>query len=400
MDSVIEACLLEKKATIHSRIQRFGPQTTSSICRGITSEWTEADFPKVQAELERLAEQLGIVEGINGWVLDIGALIMKDALRIQTAISRSGPLTTQCIAETILGLNKSEVPQVQANLQRLADQLGIAQGEKGWVPDTSILAPEANRRYTYESHRIQVAREQAYDMGLSGIYKINKDGNPEPVWADLTRRVSRITEEDVPRSWFAPSGHGAQFREYLEAALADGLAEREKRIDAVASELGGIVEKVTSATNGNGNGHHIEDDGPTEEDLTLIQEIAKLEADAEEYQDRIKALEAQLAAMAWVSGDVEQYQNKIAALEAQLAAPAPAQVQTPQPDTGGTLEGILAALETQLEAASLKAEAAAKAVEAAQEQAELAELEVDQARQRLQAAMEAVQTLQSLKEGE
>jgi chromosome segregation ATPase len=213
-------------------------------------------------------------------------------------------------------------------------------------------------------------------MGLSGIYKINKDGNPEPVWADLTRRVSRITEDDVPRSWFAPSGHGAQFREYLEAALADGLAEREKQIDAVASELGGIVEEVVGATNGNGNGHHLDDDEPTEEDLTLIQEIAKLEA------------------------DVEEYRNKIAALEAQLAASAPAQVQTPQPDTGGTLEGILAALQIQLEDASSKADSAAKAVESAQEQAELAELEVDQARQRLQAAMEAVQTLQSLKEGE
>jgi hypothetical protein len=43
---------------------------------------------------------------------------------------------------------------------------------------------------------------------------------------------------------------------------------------------------------------------------------------------------------------------------------------------------------------------AAKAVEAAQEQAELAELEVDQARQRLEAALKAVNTLQSLKEGE
>jgi hypothetical protein len=299
---------------------------------------------------------------------------MKDD--IHAAIIRTGPQTTLNITVAILGLAKSDAKQVQANLERLADQLGIAQGEKGWVPDTSILAPEANRRYTYESHRIQVARKEAYDMGLSGIYKINKDGNPEPVWADLTRRVSRITEDDVPRSWFAPSGHGAQFREYLEAALADGLAEREKQIDAVASELGGIVEEVTSATNGNGNGHHIEDDGPTEEDLTLIQEIAKLEA------------------------DVEEYRNKIAALEAQLAASAPAQVQTPQPDTGGTLEGILEALETQLEAASLKADSAAKAVELAQEQAELAELGVDQARQRLQAALEAVNTLQALKEGE
>jgi hypothetical protein len=367
MDSVIEACLLEKKATIHSRIQRFGPQTTSSICRGITSEWTEADFPKVQAELERLAEQLGIIEGINGWVLDIGALIMKDALRIQTAISRSGPLTTQCIAETILGLNKSEVPQVQANLERLADQLGIAQGEKGWVPDTSILAPEANRRYTLGSHRIQVARQVAYEMGL--------EGKPEVIWRALSRRVAELTNEKVHPSWFS-SSRGAHFREHIEAAFADGVAEREKRIDAVASELSDIVEEVTSATNGNGNGHHIEDDGPTEEDLTLIQEIAKLEADAEEYQDRIKALEAQLAAMATPK------------------------VQTPQEDSQGTLEAILGGLETQLEDASMKAEAAAKAVKDAEEQAELAELEVDQARQRLQAALEAVNTLQSLKEGE
>jgi chromosome segregation ATPase len=134
--------------------------------------------------------------------------------------------------------------------------------------------------------------------------------------------------------------------------------------------------------------------------LTLIQEIAKLEADAEEYQDRIKALEAQLAAIAWAKGEAEKYQNKIAALEAQLAASAPAQVQTPQEDSQGTLEGILVALETQLEDASMKAEAAAKAVKDAEEQAELAELEVDQARQRLQTALEAVNTLQSLKEGE
>jgi hypothetical protein len=291
----------------------------------------------------------------------------------------------------ILGLAKSDAKQVQANLERLADQLGIAQGEKGWVLDTSILAPEQKRRYTLESHRIQVAQKVAYEMGL--------EGKPEVAWRALSRRVTDLTGEKIHEAWFAPSGRGSHFREHIEASFADGVAEREKQIDAVASELGGIVEEVVGATNGNGNGHHL-DDGPTEEDLTLIQEIAKLEADAEEYQDRIKALEAQLAAMAWVSGDFEEYQNKIAALEAQLAASAPAQVQTPQLDTGGTLEGILAALETQLEAANMKADSAAKAVESAQEQAELAELEVDQARQRLQAALEAVQTLQSLKEGE
>lgn len=324
MDSVIESCLLEKKATIHSRIQRFGPQTTSSICRGLNTEWTEADFPKVEAELERLAEELE-----------------------------------------------------------------IAKTERGWVLDTSILAPEANRRYTLESHRIQVARQVAYEMGL--------EGKPEVVWRALSRRVAELTNEKVHPSWFS-SSRGAHFREYIEAAFADGVAERNRKIEEVADELTGIVEKVTSATNG--NGHHLDDDGPTEEDLTLIQEIAKLEADAEEYQNRIKKLEAQLAAIAWAKGEAEEYQNKIAALEAQLAASAPAQVQTPQPDTGGTLEGILAALETQLEAASMKAEAAANAVELAQEQAELAELEVDQARQRLQTALEAVNTLQALKEGE
>jgi hypothetical protein len=181
--------------------------------------------------------------------------------------------------------------------------------------------------------------------------------------------VAEITGEKIHEAWFAPSGRGAHFREHIEAAFADGLAEREKRIDAVASELGGIVEEVVGATNGNGNGHHLEDDEPTEEDLSLVEEVAKLEVAIEEYQDRIRALEAQ------------------------LAASAPAQVQTLQPDTGSTLEGILEALETQLEDASSKAEAAAKA-------AELAELGVDQARQRLQAALEAVNTLQALKEGE
>jgi chromosome segregation ATPase len=257
---------------------------------------------------------------------------------------------------------------VQAELQRLAESLGIAETERGWVLDTSILAPEQKRRYTLESHRIQVAQKVAYEMGL--------EGKPEVAWRALSRRVTDLTGEKIHEAWFAPSGRGAHFREHIEASFADGLADREKQIDAVASELGGIVAEVTSATNGNGNGHHLEDDEPTEEDLTLIQEIAKLEA------------------------DVEEYRNKIAALEAQLAASAPTQVQTPQPDTGGTLEGILEALETQLEAASLKAEAAAKAVKDAEEQAELAELGVDQARQRLQAALEAVNTLQALKEGE
>ena len=381
--------LVRMGETIQARIKRFGPQTALSITRAVLA-LNENEVNQVQAELERLAEQLGIVEGINGWVLDIGALILRMKDDIHAAISRSGPLTTQCIAETILGLNKSEVPQVQAKLERLADQLGIAQGEKGWVPDTSILAPEANRRYTLGSHRIQVARQVAYEMGL--------EGKPEVIWRALSRRVAELTNEKVHPSWFS-SSRGAHFREHIEAAFADGASEREKRIDAVASELGNIVEEVVGATNGNGNGHHL-DDGPTEEDLTLIQEIAKLEADAEEYQDRIKALEAQLAAIAWAKGEAEEYQNKIAELEAQLAASAPTQVQTPQLDTGGTLEAILGGLETQLEAAGIRAELAAKAVEAAQEQAELAELEVDQARQRLEAALKAVNTLQSLKEGE
>ena len=287
---------------------------------------------------------------------------------IQARIKRFGPQTALSITRAVLGLNESDVNQVQAELQRLAESLGIAETERGWVLDTSILAPEQKRRYTLESHRIQVAQKVAYEMGL--------EGKPEVAWRALSRRVTDLTGEKIHEAWFAPSGRGAHFREHIEASFADGVAEREKRIDAVASELGGIVEEVVGATNGNGNGHHLDDDEPTEEDLTLIQEIAKLEA------------------------DVEEYQNKIAALEAQLAASAPTQVQTLQPDTGGTLEGILAALQIQLEDASMKAEAAAKAVEAAQEQAELAELEVDQARQRLEAALEAVNTLQSLKEGE
>jgi len=358
--------LVRMGETIQARIKRFGPQTALSITRAVLA-LNENEVNQVQAELERLAEQLGIVEGINGWVLDIGALILRMKDDIHAAIIRTGPQTTLNITVAILGLAKSDAKQVQANLERLADQLGIAQGEKGWVLDTSILAPEQKRRYTLESHRIQVAQKVAYEMGL--------EGKPEVAWRALSRRVTDLTGEKIHEAWFAPSGRGSHFREHIEASFADGVAEREKQIDAVASELGGIVEEVVGATNGNGNGHHL-DDGPTEEDLTLIQEIAKLETDAEEYQ------------------------NKIAALEAQLAASAPTQVQTPQLDTGGTLEGILAALETQLEAASLKAEAATKAVEAAQEQAELAELEVDQARQRLEAALKAVNTLQSLKEGE
>jgi hypothetical protein len=286
---------------------------------------------------------------------------------IQARIKRFGPQTALSITRAVLGLNESDVNQVQAELQRLAEDLGIAETERGWVLDTSILAPEQKRRYTLESRRIQVARQVAFDMGL--------EGKPDVAWRALSRRVAEITGEKIHEAWFAPSGRGAHFREHIEAAFADGVAEREKRIDAVASELCGIVEEVTSATNGNGNGHHL-DDGPTEEDLSLVEEVAKLETAIEEYQDRIRALEAQ------------------------LAASAPAQVQTPQQDDQSTLEGILAVLETQLEASSLKAEAAAKAVEVAQEQAELAELEVDQARQRLQAALEAVNTLQSLKEGE
>jgi hypothetical protein len=286
---------------------------------------------------------------------------------IQARIKRFGPQTALSITRAVLGLNESDVNQVQAELQRLAEDLGIAETERGWVLDTSILAPEQKRRYTLESRRIQVARQVAFDMGL--------EGKPDVAWRALSRRVAEITGEKIHEAWFAPSGRGAHFREHIEAAFADGASERERRIEEVASELSDIVEEVTSATNGNGNGHHL-DDGPTEEDLSLVEEVAKLETAIEEYQDRIRALEAQ------------------------LAASAPTQVQTPQPDTGGTLEGILAVLETQLEASSLKAEAAAKAVEVAQEQAELAELEVDQARQRLQAALEAVNTLQSLKEGE
>ena len=303
---------------------------------------------------------------------------------IQLRIKRFGPQSALSICRGVLGLNESEVNQVQSELQRLAEDLGIAETERGWVLD--------KRRYTLEHPRLQAALQVAFSMGL--------EGKPDVAWRALCRRVSEMTEEVVHEAWFAPSGRGAHFREHIEAAFADGVVEREQRIEQVSDELAEIVEEVTSATNGNGNGHHLEDDGPTEEDLSLVEEVAKLETAIEEYQDRIKALEAQLAAIAWVGADAKEYQNKIAALEAQLEAMATPKVQTPQPDAGGTLEAILGGLETQLEAASMKAEAAAKAVELAQEQAELAELEVDQARHRLQAALEAVNTLQSLKEGQ
>ena len=141
---------------------------------------------------------------------------------IQLRIKRFGPQSALSICRGVLGLNESEVNQVQSELQRLAEDLGIAETERGWVLDTSILAPEQKRRYTLEHPRLQAALQVAYQMGL--------EGKTDVAWRALCRRVSEMTEEVVHEAWFAPSGRGAHFREHIEAAFADGVVEREQQI--------------------------------------------------------------------------------------------------------------------------------------------------------------------------
>jgi len=188
----------------------------------------------------------------------------------------------------------------------------------------------------------------------------------------------------------------AEFREAKEAgeeadaapsvlAPAGPLPEPEQPEPALTP--GEMVEAITELQEivySNTNGSHPPDDEPTDQDLSLLQEVAELEEQLEEAKREIESLQRRAEEVTSLEQRLRESQDRVALLEALEAASKAIGVETPQPAPQGTLQGVLDALEAQLtRAEDERTEAQWRLNEAAETVAELTE-KVSAARQLVQ----------------
>lgn len=258
--------------------------------------------------------------------------------------------------------------------------------------------PTLNRDWSLDGELMLSARQIARELGAQGIAPSR--GNLPT--AELARRLGEQIGSNVPPNAFAPSSlrFGGKWRDDLEedyqkgrkdylAKIAEFRESKEAGEDADATPSiltptgplpepeqpepamtpGELVEAITElqeivCSSSNGNGNHPADDEPSDQDLTLIEEVTYLESELEESRREVQSLQRRLEA-------------------AFAAAKA-----TPQQPTQDTLQGILDALEAQLEQAKdEQTEAEWRRNEAATRIAALSE--------KLTAARQLVQVLES-----
>lgn len=219
--------------------------------------------------------------------------------------------------------------------------------------------PAGNRDWSLNGELMQAARQIARELGAEGV--VPSRGNLPTT--ELARRLGERIGCKLPDNAFAPSSlqfggkwrddleedyqegrkdHLAKVAEFREAKEAGEEADAAPSILAPAGPLpepeqpepaltpAQLVEAITElqeivCSSTNGNGSHPPDEEPTDQDLSLVEEVAYLESELEESRREIESLQKRL--------------------EAAFAA---VNAQTPQPAPQGTLEGLLDALEGQL----------------------------------------------------
>ena len=358
-----------------------------------------------------------------------------------------GRLNTASIARAVLGENLSEHKdgQLEKLLQKEAHKLDIepvstGDNETYWrrrektpepqpAPASTQPAakakakaekpatkPAGNRDWSWDGELMQSAREIARQIGAEGVPP-GREVLPSNV---LVARLSeRLGESITPNAFARSDKMGGKWRDKLEEEYQNGrkdylakMAEfRESKeageeADAAPSILAPagplpeleqpepaltpaeLVEAITElqeiVCSSSTNGSHPPDDEPTDQDLSLVEEVAELEEQLEEAKREIESLQRRAQEVARLEQRLQESQDRVALLEALETASKAIDVETPQPAPQGTLQGVLDALEAQLtRAEDERTEAQWRLNEAASKVAELTE-KVSAARQLVQ----------------
>ena len=353
-----------------------------------------------------------------------------DALHAHLKL-RGGKMTTTAIGVAVLGRDMS--PHTENELQKLlereADWLDIEPVSVPgdglcWRRKEPLPAPTRNgmlRDWSLDGTIMQTALLVAREVGAEGVPP-GRAGLPS---TEVVNRLSDRLGEPITPNAFAPSSTqlGGKWRDEMEEAYQSGrqeyLAKAESVKDAKsageepdaapsilapsgplpepeelsAEELAEAItelREIVSNGNGNGNGngyHPAEPDEPTDDDLSILQEVEYLESELEEAKREIEALQRRDEEAKRLEQRLQEAQERIALLEALEAASKAVEVSTHQPNPSGTLESLLGTLEAQLvQARDEETEAEWRRREAAAKVADLSE--------KLTAARQLVQVLE------
>ena len=353
-----------------------------------------------------------------------------------------GRLNTASIARAVLGENLSEHKdgQLEKLLQREADRLDIEPVSSGdneiyWrrrektepepqpapasQPPAKAKAkksaarakPADKRDWRLDAVLMTTAREIARQMGAEGV----PPGRQVLPSNTLVTRLSERLGESITPNAFARSSidMGGKWRDILDQDYNEGrkdylskvaefreAKEAGEEADAAPSVLapagplpepaltpGELVKAITELQEivcSSTNGSHPPDDEPTDQDLSLVEEVAELEEQLEEAKREIESLQRRAEEVVRLEQRLQESQERVALLEALETASKAVDVETPQPASQGTLQGVLDALEAQLtRAEDQQTEAQWRLNEAASKVAELTE-KVSAARQLVQ----------------
>lgn len=294
-----------------------------------------------------------------------------------------------------------------------------AQARKPAAKAKPATKPAGNRDWSLDGDLMRTAQQIARELGAEGV--VPSRGNLPT--AELARRLCERIGRKLPANAFAPSSlqFGGKWRDDLEEAYQEGrkdyfskvaefreAKEAGEEADAAPSVLapagplpepeqpepaltpGEMVEAITELQEivySNTNGSHPPDDEPTDQDLSLVEEVAELEEQLEEAKREIESLQRRAEEVTSLEQRLRESQDRVALLEALEAASKAIGVETPQPAPQGTLQGVLDALEAQLtRAEDERVEAQWRLNEAAETVAELSE--------KLVAARQLVQVLE------
>lgn len=253
----------------------------------------------------------------------------RAALRLH--LERKTRMTTESIAVAVLGANRNQVTQVQKDLETNAQALGITQVNPGYWELVSEPA-STNAGQMDSSHpKVMASISEARKMGQEGI-KFS--------WTGLGVRASVACGETIDGTKWYSSSTGKRFRDAIERAYDEGHSvyqehqEQEANIEQELQELeasnGFHADAATASIQIFTNGHLPEIPEPTDEDLSLTQEIQILEEELTEAR------------------------ATIAALEAQQGTSTPLPMQSIKADPRAALLGLVAALEERLGEAEAK----------------------------------------------
>ena len=317
-----------------------------------------------------------------------------------------GRLNTASIARAVLGENLSEHKdgQLEKLLQREADRLDIEPVSSGdneiyWrrrektepepqpapasQPPAKAKAkksaarakPADKRDWRLDAVLMTTAREIARQMGAEGV----PPGRQVLPSNTLVTRLSERLGESITPNAFARSSidMGGKWRDILDQDYNEGrkdylskvaefreAKEAGEEADAAPSVLapagplpepaltpGELVKAITELQEivcSSTNGSHPPDDEPTDQDLSLVEEVAELEEQLEEAKREIESLQRRAQEVVRLEQRLQESQERVALLEALETASKAVDVETPQPASQGTLQGVLDALEAQL----------------------------------------------------